>query len=188
MAVHSLLILDVVVSAAVVGTQDDASIAVLGDVLVDVLEILTHQKPNSSVATTDECRDWRFVSLEVSSPLFESALARALVFVLKSFLSSRHVDLVSLTNVVEVEFVNLRAHDLDFVDEVEDSLIVAIKIPSVLNGRLRSHLLEDVEHLFEPEAMLAEDRVRKAVEVRLAVFAPVLLSVFTPSYAHLDRS
>jgi len=68
MAVHPLLILDVVVNTVVVSTEDDASIAVLGDVLVSVLEIFPNEKPNSSVGPTDECQDWRFVSLEVSSP------------------------------------------------------------------------------------------------------------------------
>jgi hypothetical protein len=66
---------------------------------------------------------------------------------------------------------------LDFVDEVEDSFVVPIKIASDLSGRLRSHLLDDVEHLFEPEAMLAEERVREVGEVGLAGLAPVLLSV-----------
>jgi len=78
MAVHPLLVLDVVVNAVVVGAEDDASIAVLGDVLVSVLEILTYQKSNSSVEPTDECQDWRFVSLEVSSPLFVSPRSRGL--------------------------------------------------------------------------------------------------------------
>jgi hypothetical protein len=43
---------------------------------------------------------------------------------------------------------------------------------------LRSHLLDDVEHLFEVKSMLAEDRGREVVEVRLALLVPVLLGVF----------
>jgi hypothetical protein len=45
--------------------------------------------------------------------------------------------------------------------------------------RLRSHLLDDIEHLFETEAMLAEDRLCEVVEVGFAGLAPVLLSVLT---------
>jgi hypothetical protein len=63
------------------------------------------------------------------------------------------------------------------VDEAKHSFAFPIKIPSDLSGRLRSHLLDDVKHLFDFEAMLAEDRVREVVEVGLAAFAPVLLSV-----------
>jgi hypothetical protein len=64
------------------------------------------------------------------------------------------------------------------VDEIEDSFGISIKIPSDLSSRLRSHLLDDVEHLLQLEAVLAEDRVREIVEVGLAGVAPVLLSVF----------
>jgi hypothetical protein len=63
------------------------------------------------------------------------------------------------------------------VDEIKDGFVITVKVQSDLSGRLRSHLLDDVEHLFEAEAMLAEDRVREVVELRLAVFAPVLLGV-----------
>ena len=65
------------------------------------------------------------------------------------------------------------------MDEVEDGLVVAIKVPSDLSSWLRSHLLDDVEHLFEAEAILAEERVREVVEVGLALFALILLGVFT---------
>jgi hypothetical protein len=64
------------------------------------------------------------------------------------------------------------------VDKIENRFVVPIKITSDLSGRLRSHLLDDVEHFFEAEAMLTEDRLGKVVKVRLAVLAPVLLSVF----------
>jgi hypothetical protein len=49
MAVHSFLILNVVVNYVVVSTEDDASVAVFGDVLIGVLEIFTDEKSNSSV-------------------------------------------------------------------------------------------------------------------------------------------
>jgi len=64
------------------------------------------------------------------------------------------------------------------VNVVENSLVVSIKVTSDLSSRLRSHLLDDVEHLFETEAMLAEDRRCEVVEVGFAVLAPVLLCVF----------
>jgi len=61
MAVHPLRLLDVLVDRVAVGTEDDASVAVFGDVLVGLLQILTDEKPHSSVAPTDECQHWRFV-------------------------------------------------------------------------------------------------------------------------------
>ena len=61
MAVHPLLVLDVIVDRVAVGAEDDASVAVFVDVLVDVFQIVTNQKLNSSVGTTDECQYWRFV-------------------------------------------------------------------------------------------------------------------------------
>lgn len=51
---------------------------------------------------------------------------------------------------------------------VENSLVVSIRITSDLSGRLRLHLLDDIEHLFETEAMLAEDRLCEVVEVGFA--------------------
>ena len=55
MAVHPLLLLDRVVDRVIVSTQDNASITILSDVFVGVLEILADEKPNSSVIPTDEC-------------------------------------------------------------------------------------------------------------------------------------
>lgn len=50
MAVHPLLVLDVVVDRVAVGAENDTSVAVLGDVLIGILQIMT-----------DECQHWRFV-------------------------------------------------------------------------------------------------------------------------------
>src|SRR5699024_1048118 len=61
MAVHPLLILDVVVDRVAIGAEDDASVAVLGNIFVSILQIFTNEKPNSSVIPTDECQDRRFV-------------------------------------------------------------------------------------------------------------------------------
>ena len=47
-----------------------------------------------------------------------------------------------------------------------------------LIDQLRSHLFDHVEHFFELKAMLSENRVCEVVELRFAVFAPVLLGVF----------
>jgi hypothetical protein len=91
------------------------------------------------------------------APFFESALTRTLILVFESFLTSRDVDLVSFAHVVEVEFVDITAHVLHFVNVVENSLVVSLKATSDLSGRLRSHLLDDIEHLFETKAMLAEN-------------------------------
>jgi hypothetical protein len=61
MAVHPLLVLDVVVDRVAVSAENDASVAVLGDILISVLQIVTNEKPNSSVIPTDECQHWWFV-------------------------------------------------------------------------------------------------------------------------------
>ncbi len=61
MAVHPLRLLDVVVDRVVVSAENDASVAVFGDILVSVLQIFTDEKLNSSVGATDECQYWRFV-------------------------------------------------------------------------------------------------------------------------------
>jgi len=61
MAVHPLQFLDIVVDAVAVCTENHTPVAVLCDVFVSVLEVLTHQKPNSSVIPTNECQDWWFV-------------------------------------------------------------------------------------------------------------------------------
>lgn len=78
MAVHPLLLFDAVVDRVVVGTENDASIAVLGDIFVSVFKVFADEKPNSSVISTDECQDWQFVSVEVSAPLFVSPRSRGL--------------------------------------------------------------------------------------------------------------
>jgi hypothetical protein len=61
MAVHPLQLLDIVIDAVSVCTEDHTLVAVLCDVFVSILEALTDQKLNSSVIPTDECQDWRFV-------------------------------------------------------------------------------------------------------------------------------
>ena len=61
MAVHPLLVFDVVVDRVAVSAENDASVLVLGNVLVGVLWILTDEKPNSSVIPTDGCQHWWFV-------------------------------------------------------------------------------------------------------------------------------
>jgi hypothetical protein len=55
-AVHSLLILAVVVDCVAISAEDDASVAVFGDFLVSVLQIVTDEKSNSSAILTDECQ------------------------------------------------------------------------------------------------------------------------------------
>ena len=61
MAVHPLLLLNLVVDCVIIGTEDDASVTVFSDVFVGVLEILADEKPNSSVLSTDECQHRWFV-------------------------------------------------------------------------------------------------------------------------------
>jgi hypothetical protein len=78
MAVHPLLVLNSVIDRIIVGTEDYTPVAVLSDVFISVLQVLTDEKPNSSVGPTDECQYWWFVSLEVSAPLFESPRSRGL--------------------------------------------------------------------------------------------------------------
>ena len=61
MAVHPLLVFDVVVDRVAISAENNASVPVLGNVFVGVSQILTDEKPNSSVIPTDECQDWWFV-------------------------------------------------------------------------------------------------------------------------------
>ena len=61
MAVHPLQILDILVDAVSVGTENHTSVAVFCNVFVSVLEVLADLEPNSSVGPTDECQDWWFV-------------------------------------------------------------------------------------------------------------------------------
>ena len=71
-AINLVVLVNSVVDGILVGTEDGwiVLISVLDDVLVYVFEIFSNEKPNSSVAPTDECHDWRFVCLERSSSLF----------------------------------------------------------------------------------------------------------------------
>jgi len=63
MAINLVVLIDSVVDAVLVGTEDGwiIFISVPDDVLVYVFEIFSNEKPNSSVGATDECHDWRFV-------------------------------------------------------------------------------------------------------------------------------
>ena len=61
MAVHPLRPLNVVVGRVIVGTENDASITVLGDVFVNVPEVFMHEEPHSSIIPTDKCQDGGFV-------------------------------------------------------------------------------------------------------------------------------
>jgi hypothetical protein len=61
MAINLVVLVDSVVDAVLIGTEDHGLIAVLGDVFVNVLEIIADEESNSSVAPTDECHDWWFV-------------------------------------------------------------------------------------------------------------------------------
>ena len=78
MSVNTVVLVDIIVDRVVVGTENHRLIASIGHLFVDVLEILSNQKFNSSVGATDECHDRRFVRLEASSPLFLSPRLRGL--------------------------------------------------------------------------------------------------------------
>jgi len=78
MSVHPLFLFDVFIDRTSIRTENDTAVAVLSDVFVSVFQILTHVKLNSSVAPTDECQDWWFVSLEISASLFLSPRSRGL--------------------------------------------------------------------------------------------------------------
>ena len=78
MAVHPLLLLDVLVDRIAIRAENDTTVAVLRDVFISVFQILADEKSNSSVAPTDECQYWWFVSLEVSTSLFLSPRERGL--------------------------------------------------------------------------------------------------------------
>jgi hypothetical protein len=62
-AINLVVLVDSIVDGVLICAEDRriVFIAVFDDVLVYVFEILTNEEPNSSVAPTDECHDWRFV-------------------------------------------------------------------------------------------------------------------------------
>ena len=78
MAVNPVIFVDFGVDAILIRTQDDGSIAIRGDVLVDTLQIVPNEKAHPPIGTTDERQDGRFVSLEASASLFESPRSRGL--------------------------------------------------------------------------------------------------------------
>jgi hypothetical protein len=57
MAINLVVLVNSVVDATLIRTEDHGLIAVLGDVFVNVFEIIADEEPNSSVAPTDECHD-----------------------------------------------------------------------------------------------------------------------------------
>ncbi|EMA13993.1 hypothetical protein C435_16215 [Haloarcula marismortui ATCC 33799] len=61
MAINLVVLVDSVVDTVLVGTKDHDLIAVLGDVCVNVSEIIADEESNSSVTPTDECYDGWFV-------------------------------------------------------------------------------------------------------------------------------
>jgi hypothetical protein len=65
------------------------------------------------------------------------------------------------------------------VNQTKDGFVVTVKITSDLSSRFRSHLLDHVEQLLKLKRMLTETRVCEIVELRLTVFTPVLLGIFS---------
>jgi len=63
MVINLVVLVDSVVDAVLICAENRqiVFIAVFNDVLIYVFEIPTNKEPNSSVAPTDECHDWRFV-------------------------------------------------------------------------------------------------------------------------------
>jgi len=63
MAINLVVLVDSIVDGILICAEDCwiVFVAVFNDVLVYIFEILTNEEPNSSVAPTDECHDWRFV-------------------------------------------------------------------------------------------------------------------------------
>lgn len=114
---------------------------------------------------------------KVSRSFFESPRVRGFPSRFRSFLTSSDVDFVSFAHVRESNS-SISPHVLDFMDEVGDGFVIAVKIPSDLSGRLRSHLHDDVAHLLETGTVLAEERMCEVTEVRPAALTSVLLGVF----------
>ena len=61
MAVHPLLVLDIVIETVSVCIENHTPVAVFCDVFVNVLEVLADQKSNSSVIPTDQWQYWWLV-------------------------------------------------------------------------------------------------------------------------------
>ncbi|MFT4957940.1 MAG: hypothetical protein ACI9EZ_001260 [Halobacteriales archaeon] len=62
-AINLVVLVDSVVDGVLICAEDCwiILITIFDDVLVYVFEIFTNEEPNSSVAPTDECHNWRFV-------------------------------------------------------------------------------------------------------------------------------
>jgi hypothetical protein len=62
-AINLVGLVDSVVDGVLICAEDCwiILITIFDDVLVYVFEIFTNEEPNSSVAPTDECHNWRFV-------------------------------------------------------------------------------------------------------------------------------
>jgi hypothetical protein len=62
-AINLVMLVDSIVDGVLICTQNCwiVFIAVFNDLFVYIFESLTNEEPNSSVAPTDECHDWRFV-------------------------------------------------------------------------------------------------------------------------------
>jgi len=100
---------------------------------------------------------------------------RFLVFV--ALLTGSNVDIVSFPHFRKLKLVDVVAHVMGFVDEIENGFVVTIKITSDLGGRFRSYLFDDIEHLLEFKPVPTKDRVNEDIVIRLTVLTPVLLSV-----------
>lgn len=98
-SINSVVLVDITVDRVIVDAEDHCLVTSIRNLLGYILETLLNQKFNSSVGATDECHDWRFVRLEASSPLFGSARARTLIFLLDTFLPCCHVDFIGFTRV-----------------------------------------------------------------------------------------
>ena len=63
MAINLVVLVDSVVDGVLICTENCwiVVIAVFNDILVYILESLTNEESNPSVASTDGCHDWRFV-------------------------------------------------------------------------------------------------------------------------------
>ena len=61
MAINLVVLVDPVVDTILISAENHGFIAVLGDVLVNVFEIVADKESNSSVGATDECHDGWFV-------------------------------------------------------------------------------------------------------------------------------
>jgi hypothetical protein len=75
-AVNPVMCIDSIVNIVLIRAENHAAIVTFSNLLISILNSLSNEKPNWSVALTDECHNRWFVLLEVAASFFENPRSR----------------------------------------------------------------------------------------------------------------